>query len=35
MYPDTVNRQWCEVVERINGHGLAALAGELVILRPV
>ena len=29
MYPDTVNQQWHEVVERINSHDLVAIANEL------
>jgi ADP-ribosylglycohydrolase len=33
MFPDTVNRQWHDVVEQVNGHGLAALATELTRLR--
>jgi ADP-ribosylglycohydrolase len=33
MHPDTVNRQWCEVVEHINRHDLAGRAGELALLR--
>jgi hypothetical protein len=33
MYPNTVNRQWYEVVETVNNHGLAALANELARLR--
>lgn len=33
MYPDTVNQDWCDVVERINGHALAAVAGDLARLR--
>jgi ADP-ribosylglycohydrolase len=33
MHPDTVNRQWYEAVERINGHNLATLADELAQLR--
>ena len=33
MYPDTVNRHWWEVVERINKHDLAGLATELTSLR--
>jgi ADP-ribosylglycohydrolase len=33
MYPHTVNQQWYETVERINGHGLETLAGELAMLR--
>ena len=33
MYPDTVNQDWCDVVERVNGHDLAAVAGELARLR--
>ena len=33
MYPATVNREWCEVVERINGHRLVSIARELALLR--
>ena len=33
MYPDTVNRQWYEVVETINRHDLGAIANELAPLR--
>jgi ADP-ribosylglycohydrolase len=33
MYPTTVNQEWCGVVERVNGHGLAAIAGQLARLR--
>lgn len=33
MYPRTVNQQWYEVVERINGHDLVAVANELARLR--
>jgi len=33
MYPGTVNRQWYEVVERVNGHDLMAIARELTGLR--
>ena len=33
MYPHTVNQHWYEVVERINGHGIVAIANELVRLR--
>jgi ADP-ribosylglycohydrolase len=33
MYPATVNPQWYDVVERINGHNLMAIAGELAALR--
>jgi hypothetical protein len=33
MYPCTVNQHWYEVVERINGHRLAALGSELTMLR--
>ena len=32
-YPRTVNPDWFEVVERVNGHDLAAMAQELVGLR--
>ena len=33
VHPETVNRQWCEVVEHINQHNLAGLADELAGLR--
>lgn len=33
MYPETVNQDWCDVVERINGHGLAELAATLARIR--
>jgi hypothetical protein len=33
MYPDTINQQWYEIVERINGHDLMAIAGQLAVLR--
>jgi len=33
MYPHTVNQHWYEVVERINDHGLVAIANELARLR--
>jgi ADP-ribosylglycohydrolase len=33
MYPATVNQQWCEVVESINRHDLAAVAAGLAALR--
>jgi len=33
MYPHTVNQQWCDIVERINGHDLSALGRELGALR--
>lgn len=29
MYPTTVNQRWIDIVERINGHQLEAIAGEL------
>jgi ADP-ribosylglycohydrolase len=32
-FPNTVNQGWCDVVERVNAHGLAALAGRLAALR--
>ena len=32
-YPQTVNQQWHQVVEGVNGHNLAALAHELAALR--
>jgi ADP-ribosylglycohydrolase len=34
MYPGTVNESWVRVVESVNRHGLAALASQLVKLRP-
>jgi ADP-ribosylglycohydrolase len=33
MYPTTVNQQWCEVVENVNGHDVAAVAHKLAALR--
>ena len=33
MHPDTVNREWRDVVESVNGHSLKAVAGELARLR--
>ena len=33
MYPNTVNAQWCDVVEAINGHELDQVALELARLR--
>ena len=33
MYPTTVNRDWCDIVENVNGHDLAAIASELSHLR--
>ena len=33
MYPNTVNQQWVDIVERVNGHDLAAVARELAELR--
>jgi ADP-ribosylglycohydrolase len=33
MYPHTVNQQWYDIVERINGHNLSALGRELGALR--
>ena len=33
-YPNTVHQPWCEVVEEINHHNLAALSDELARLRP-
>ncbi len=33
MYPDTVNQEWCDVVERVNGHDLTGIASELARLR--
>ncbi len=32
-HPDTVNRQWCDSVETVNGHDLVAVATELARLR--
>jgi ADP-ribosylglycohydrolase len=33
MYPDTVNQQWFEVTERINGYDMTAIASALAALR--
>lgn len=33
MYPETVNQQWFRTIERVNGHGLEAIARELAELR--
>lgn len=33
LYPYTVNQQWYEIVERVNGHSLMALARDLAALR--
>jgi ADP-ribosylglycohydrolase len=33
MSPTTLNHDWCDAVERLNGHDLAALAVELTRLR--
>lgn len=33
MYPTTVNQRWIEIVERINGHQLETIAGELTNVR--
>lgn len=33
MHPTTVHQQWCEVVEEVNGCGLAAIAEALSELR--
>ena len=33
MHPHTINRDWCEVVEAINGHDLAGLGQQLALLR--
>lgn len=33
LYPHTVNQQWYEIVERVNGHNLMALASDLAALR--
>jgi ADP-ribosylglycohydrolase len=33
MYPDTVNRQWYEVVDTVNNHDLVAMADQLARLR--
>jgi ADP-ribosylglycohydrolase len=33
LYPHTVNQQWYEIVEHVNGHNLMALANELAALR--
>jgi ADP-ribosylglycohydrolase len=32
-HPDTVNGDWYQVVERVNGHDLTTLADELVLMR--
>ncbi|HYS24814.1 MAG TPA: ADP-ribosylglycohydrolase family protein [Vicinamibacterales bacterium] len=32
-YPDTVNEGWFDVVEQVNGHGLATVARQLAALR--
>ena len=32
-YPDTINQTWYDVVEQVNGHGLAAIAAQLAGLR--
>lgn len=32
-HPRTVNQQWYDTVERVNGHGLSAIASELARLR--
>jgi ADP-ribosylglycohydrolase len=33
LYPHTVNQRWYEIVERVNGHDLMALARDLAALR--
>ena len=33
LYPHTVNQQWHEIVERVNGHNLMALVSQLAALR--
>ena len=33
MYPNTVNQQWYEVVERVNEHNLIGIANQLAMLR--
>jgi ADP-ribosylglycohydrolase len=33
IYPNTVNQQWCDIVERINHHNLVGVANELAVLR--
>jgi ADP-ribosylglycohydrolase len=33
MYPNTVNQQWVDIVERVNDHSLVAVARELAGLR--
>ena len=33
LYPRTVNLEWYEIVERVNGHNLTVLANELAALR--
>lgn len=33
MHPHTINRDWCEVVDAINGHDLAGVGQQLAALR--
>lgn len=33
LYPDTINQDWDHIVERVNGHDLAATASALSRLR--
>jgi ADP-ribosylglycohydrolase len=33
MHPQTINREWCEVVEAVNAHHLADLSRQLAALR--
>jgi ADP-ribosylglycohydrolase len=33
IYPDTVNQQWYEIVERVNHHDIVRVANELAGLR--
>jgi ADP-ribosylglycohydrolase len=32
-YPETINHEWCSVVEQVNGHNLEPLASQLAALR--
>jgi ADP-ribosylglycohydrolase len=32
-YPETINDEWCSVVEQVNGHNLEPLASQLAALR--
>jgi hypothetical protein len=33
MHPQTINQEWSEVVEAVNGHKLTALSEQLAALR--